>query len=339
MSYDATIAADSPAAWWKLSDTVGSGTAADSAAGGAHPLTATAVTFGQTGLPAGMAADTGAAFASASSSNCAETSWDGPASSPFSAEIWVNPNGLTNGNFAAFIGQGNAPSTSHGWLLQNDFGAVQFTVGNGTTSAAFNGGSIGTTGWVHVAGTYDGTTLKLYVNAVLAAFGSLAGPMVPQAGAGVTVGAVAGGNFWNGMLAQAAVYNVALTAAQVTNHYNNGTTLINPSVNVSPAALTVTQTATGTFGVSLSQAPVSNVTVATSLTSGNTGLTVASGSTLTFTPANWSTPQNVTVAADEASTGQAVFTASSAGYTSGTCAVTEAAGTPPLRAVLLALSP
>ena len=65
-----------------------------------------------------------------------------------------------------------------------------------------------------------------------------------------------------------------------------------------PTSLSVTQGSTGTFGVSLSTAPGSNVTVTVSRTSGNTGLSVSSGGTLTFTPANWSTAQNVTIAAD-----------------------------------------
>ena len=46
------------------------------------------------------------------------------------------------------------------------------------------------------------------------------------------------------------------------------------TITVSQASLSVVQGSTGTVGVSLSSAPASNVTVTTSRTSGNTGLSV-----------------------------------------------------------------
>jgi hypothetical protein len=79
-------------------------------------------------------------------------------------------------------------------------------------------------------------------------------------------------------------------------------------------------------GVTLSAAPAGNVVVSVSRTSGNTGLSVKSGGTLTFTPANWGTAQNVTVAADSSSTGSATFTASASGYTAATFTVAETTG-------------
>jgi hypothetical protein len=96
-----------------------------------------------------------------------------------------------------------------------------------------------------------------------------------------------------------------------------------PSVTVNPATLSVGQGATGTLAVSLSSAPTANVTVTTARTSGNTGLSVTAGGSLTFTTANWSTPQNVTITADAAGTGAATFTSTATGYTAGTATVTE----------------
>jgi len=46
----------------------------------------------------------------------------------------------------------------------------------------------------------------------------------------------------------------------------------------------VAQGSAGTFGVTLSAAPTSTVTVTVSFTSGNSGLSVTSDGTLTFTP-------------------------------------------------------
>ncbi|MFB7327840.1 glycoside hydrolase family 48 protein [Streptomyces sp. NPDC056190] len=98
-----------------------------------------------------------------------------------------------------------------------------------------------------------------------------------------------------------------------------------PAVVASPTQLGVQQGKSGTFDVRLSNQPSSNVTVGVSRTSGNTGLSVTGGSSLTFTPANWNTAQKVTVTADSSGTGSAVFTASATGYTKATVTVTELA--------------
>jgi cellulose 1,4-beta-cellobiosidase len=116
--------------------------------------------------------------------------------------------------------------------------------------------------------------------------------------------------------------NVTATSSAVAITVNVATT---PSVVASPASLSVAQGGTGTFGVSLSTAPTANVTVMVARGSGNTGLSVRSGGTLTFTPSNFATAQTVTVAADSSSTGAATFTATGSGFTGATVSVTETA--------------
>jgi hypothetical protein len=100
-----------------------------------------------------------------------------------------------------------------------------------------------------------------------------------------------------------------------------------PAVVVSPTQLGVQQGSSGTFGVKLSTQPSANVTVSVTRTDGNTGLSVTSGSSLTFTPSNWNTAQTVTVTADSSGTGSATFTASAAGHSKATVTVTELAAT------------
>ncbi|MFG2353080.1 glycoside hydrolase family 48 protein [Streptomyces sp. NPDC048521] len=96
-----------------------------------------------------------------------------------------------------------------------------------------------------------------------------------------------------------------------------------PAVVASPPQLGVQQGTSGTFAVKLSTQPSANVTVSVARTDGNTGLSVTGGSSLTFTPANWSTAQTVTVTADSSGTGSATFTASATGHTKATVTVTE----------------
>jgi len=104
---------------------------------------------------------------------------------------------------------------------------------------------------------------------------------------------------------------------------------VTPAVVTNAASLPVMQGFTSAFGVALSAAPTSNVTVSVSRASGSSGLSVGSGASLTFTPANWNTVQNVGIAADTASTGPATFTAASTGYTSASVTLTEVASTAP----------
>ncbi|MFE1311226.1 glycoside hydrolase family 48 protein [Streptomyces sp. NPDC058755] len=100
-----------------------------------------------------------------------------------------------------------------------------------------------------------------------------------------------------------------------------------PAVVASPTQLGIQQGRTGSFSVKLSTQPSANVTVSVARTDGNTGLSVTAGSSLTFTPSNWSTAQPVTITADASGTGSATFTASATGHTKATVTVTELAAT------------
>ncbi|MGP3775222.1 glycoside hydrolase family 48 protein [Streptomyces sp. SDT5-1] len=97
------------------------------------------------------------------------------------------------------------------------------------------------------------------------------------------------------------------------------------AVVASPSQLGVQQGKYGTFDVNLSTQPAANVTVSVARTSGNTGLSVTSGGSLTFTPSNWNTAQKVTVAADSSGTGAATFTATAAGHSKAEVTVTQLA--------------
>ncbi|MGY6021438.1 glycoside hydrolase family 48 protein [Streptomyces spinosirectus] len=98
-----------------------------------------------------------------------------------------------------------------------------------------------------------------------------------------------------------------------------------PAVVASPTQLGVQQGKSGTYAVKLSTRPASNVTVTTARASGNSGLSVTGGATLTFTPANWSTAQTVTLTADTSGTGSASFESTATGYGKATVTVTELA--------------
>ena len=111
--------------------------------------------------------------------------------------------------------------------------------------------------------------------------------------------------------------------ASVTCTPAGGTTTGGGSITATPASFNVTQGGTGAFTLALSSAPASTLTVSIAA-SGNAGLT-ASPTSLTFTPADYSTPQAVTVTANATGTGATTFTATAPGYTTVTTTATEVA--------------
>ncbi|MBQ0911301.1 glycoside hydrolase family 48 protein [Streptomyces sp. RM99] len=96
-----------------------------------------------------------------------------------------------------------------------------------------------------------------------------------------------------------------------------------PTVVATPAQLGVQQGESGSFEVKLSKQPTANVTVTTARASGNSGLSVSAGASLTFTPSNWNTAQRVTIAADASGSGSAVFESTAPGHGKATVTVTQ----------------
>lgn len=74
-------------------------------------------------------------------------------------------------------------------------------------------------------------------------------------------------------------------------------TVLDSSQEIVPstATLTVTEAGSNTFSVRLSRAPAATVTVGVARSAGSSDITVGSSATLTFTTANWATPQTVTI--------------------------------------------
>jgi len=72
--------------------------------------------------------------------------------------------------------------------------------------------------WVHVAATYDGTTIRLYRDGAEVAWAASAGQIAVNDKPfliGGTEGGSAGQNFWKGAIDELAVYDHALTATEI----------------------------------------------------------------------------------------------------------------------------
>ena len=97
------------------------------------------------------------------------------------------------------------------------------------------------------------------------------------------------------------------------------------TLEANPASFSVGQNQTEVFGVSLNQAPSAAIPVTVAATSGNSGLTVSAGASITLSSGDWNLPQPVDVAANGSGTGATTFTVSAPGCTSVTVTGTETA--------------
>jgi hypothetical protein len=157
-------------------------------------------------------------------------------SSAMSLETWLRPSPLpaTSATIARKEGQ---------YLVRLQWnGTVTFRLwkGTGITEVSTPAGAIAAGSWSHLAVTWDGATMRVYVNGTQRASGSLAAP------ANVTTQDLYFGSSYNsydyyvGGLDEGAVYTTALSAARVQAHYSAAT-----SVDTTPPSPTLASPANG----------------------------------------------------------------------------------------------
>lgn len=215
-AYESAVAADSPAAWWELAGLPGATTAADSSGNGFAGVPSS-VTFGNAaGAVPGL---TSAAFASGSSSHVL-TGYN-PALAAVTVEAWVNLNSLTQSGSPRVIANSHTDTDSHGFELMLAAGVPQFWVGTGSAAINTTGGSVPAAGWAYLAGTWDGTTTRLYVNGTQVGSQAFSGSLAAGTATGTGIGynPAYSGDYVNGLIAQCAVYGTALTAARIAAHW------------------------------------------------------------------------------------------------------------------------
>jgi hypothetical protein len=132
---------------------------------------------------------------------------------------WIKPNSLTNGAYQTFVGKGD-----HAYCIQQTSGnVIEFYIYDGswhtTDSAAvistFNGA------WHHVAGTYDGTQLRLYIDGKMAA-SSLYTGVIATTTYTVSIGrnSEMTGRLYNGVVDDVRVYRGALPTSEIVKLAN-----------------------------------------------------------------------------------------------------------------------
>ena len=151
----------------------------------------------------------------------------------FSISCWVYHDYTTNRTYVAKID--NSPNTGQGYYIGTVAGPVwRFWIANnywGTKYMQVEGGTTVTKAWHHIVATYDGSGnrsgMKIYLNGAAetltgAGATSLSDTIVSTEP--LTIGNQAGGNHMAGHIAQVGIFNVELSASDVTSIYNSGKT-------------------------------------------------------------------------------------------------------------------
>ncbi|MGH7290731.1 MAG: LamG-like jellyroll fold domain-containing protein, partial [Myxococcota bacterium] len=278
LPYTPAIAANHPVAHYRFNETSDT-TVADSSGNNRHgTFPASGVTKGVPDQPVKSETGTSATFNGAALTQVTVPYASAINAGSFTIEAWAKPTSSANA-FVGVVSnrddKGSGPAGNAGYILYlgpgtGDGGLPrwQFWTG-GTTTATYTalgrntatgfglGPAATINAWQHVVGVFsassgpDGTgryngTQTLYVNGVqvltLANVNYLPNPNKPlYIGAGGNEGLTTDSNRFTGGIDEVAIYNTALSAAQIQAHYKSGTTILSaPSVALaSPANNTV----------------------------------------------------------------------------------------------------
>jgi len=144
-------------------------------------------------------------------------------SSGMTLEAWVNPNSL-NGSWMnlVFKPNGDPGTTNPSYLLQgcSPSASAPSVYINAASSNLAAPGALPLNTWSHVAATYDGATLRFFVNGLLVASRAQTGTIAASTDALTIGGNAYSGQNWSGLIDEVRVYNRALSATEIHTDMN-----------------------------------------------------------------------------------------------------------------------
>jgi hypothetical protein len=185
-------------------------TAADSSGNG----NALSVTSGTWLLPGKL----GAAAASFNGTSSIASAPDAPSLDPtagLTMEAWVRPLGSVAGDRVLVTKERPGGGFPWGLYLSDGVPTVWITTGTATTTVQATT-ALPLSTWSFVAATYDGATLRIYVNGTEIASSAATGLLTTAPGPLSVGGDVAWGEYFSGAIDNVRVYSTAVSPAQLT---------------------------------------------------------------------------------------------------------------------------
>ena len=210
--------------------------------------------------------------------------------SAFTVAAWVFADRfdhLTSGDARILSKAAGTDEAQHLWMLSgiNDSGAVRLRFrlrAGGSTATLIGTAALPTGAWVHVAGVYDGSQMRIYQDAQLVGTLAKTGTLATDAGVEAWIGdnpPTAGIRPWDGRIDDVRLYASALTVGQLQS-----VIAVASAPTVSPAAGTYADSVTVTLSTSTADASIRYTTNGTEPTETSTlytaPLTLSSTTTL-----------------------------------------------------------
>jgi len=215
LDYGKVVLADGPDLYWRFEDAL---TISDSSGNGRDGTVLGTVTLGAPGAIAG--GGKGASFNAGAISGGQILAYTGNAS--FSVELWAQ---VATTDYQCFLSRELDPNDGWAFFVYNGPLVLERESSSGSDHATSTP-SLNTNVYNHLVGTYDGTTMKVYINGGLV--GSQQSTLALPGATAVPF--LAGDNNdggtdpkFTGLLDEIAVYHFALSAAQIQKHYAVGT--------------------------------------------------------------------------------------------------------------------
>jgi len=156
----------------------------------------------------------------------------------FTLSGWVNADAFAS--FRRIVAKATGIQTDNTWwaLTTESNGNIprfQLKTIDGVTTNVVGTTAMQAGQWYHLAGVYDGTSMRLYVNGVEEASAAKSGEIATDSTVETWVGDAppTGGRGWDGRIDDVRIYNVALSAAEVESLYT-GDTPAEPAPDTTP---------------------------------------------------------------------------------------------------------
>ncbi|MCP4707532.1 MAG: hypothetical protein GY869_02815, partial [Planctomycetes bacterium] len=217
-TYAAEISSDSPVGFWKLSDT-------NSIAVDASGSTNNGTFYNAAQDVTGWFGDDAAAQFDGSDDRIVVSDHASLKPADLTVEAWIMPEtGITT--YDSVLSKTDNSSWTNGYGLYYDAGEIIFFVNNYSTDQV--SAAVELDKWTHVAATYDGSEINLYINGQPADSLSYTNPIVHTSN-DLQIGQGYGSTSysWRGKLDEVSIYGTALLPGDIADHFDAGT--VNPT--------------------------------------------------------------------------------------------------------------